>query len=214
MPPVTPTEIIAAITALVLFLSGVYTVFTNRANAKKTLTFQTLHNTLWDKDFQRFRRQWDSIQHVIARVNSMSELEEYYQSADEEFLLKRLKNHQKHKIHTAQLDLFKDPPTLDQKLRQDILDDDLAIIRAVLNDYELVAIGVRVGILDEEMCLRYMRGLTLKDWHSASQIIKSLRRKYNNTALLAEFDALAQRWETKAVKRPPRVSFRWPPPRD
>ena len=197
-----------------VFVSGLIAVVTNRQNAKKTLTFQTLHNTLWDKDFQRFRRQWDSIQHVLAKVNSYSELEDHYLNADADFIAKRLKHHRKHRIHTAQLDLFEIDEEINEKTRREILDDDLAIIRAVLNDYELVAIGIRVGILDEEMCLRYMRGSTLKDWYSSSQIIKSLRRRYNNTALLAEFDALAQRWESKPIKRPPRIKSQWPPPRD
>src|SRR5579885_429823 len=52
--------------------------------------------------------------------------------------------------------------------QSDPADADMATIRAVLNDYEIMAIGIRQGILDEEFAFRFMRGMVVTDWLRSS----------------------------------------------
>lgn len=67
-------------------------------------------------------------------------------------------------------------------------------IRNTLNDYELIAIGIKEDILDEELYKRWFKTSFLRDWRAAQGFIREIRRQLNTPTLFTEMDWLAQRW--------------------
>lgn len=70
-------------------------------------------------------------------------------------------------------------------------------IRAVLNDYELMSLGVMSGLLDENLYRRWFRSSFLADHNAAKGYIDAVRGNRNIDALYKEFDALAAKWKPR-----------------
>ncbi len=83
--------------------------------------------------------------------------------------------------------------------------DDAEAVRLVLNQYELISIGVQRGILDLVILKLFSRGAILTSWDKAAPFILALREKTHNPNLFYEFEQLA--WWLKETKRPKRS--RW-----
>ena len=81
--------------------------------------------------------------------------------------------------------------------RTNVLDHETTsgILRTICNDYELMALGIRMNIVDEKFAYRYMRGALLNDWRSVNPIATAYRAKYNNNLLYIEFEGLVNSWE-------------------
>jgi Domain of unknown function (DUF4760) len=69
-------------------------------------------------------------------------------------------------------------------------------IRYILNDRELVAIGIREGIYDEAIYRRLWYTTTLKEWKLAGPLVARIRNNSGNRAYV-ELEALARRWEVE-----------------
>ncbi|PIP98057.1 MAG: hypothetical protein COW75_02175 [Rhodobacterales bacterium CG18_big_fil_WC_8_21_14_2_50_71_9] len=67
-------------------------------------------------------------------------------------------------------------------------------IRNTLNDYELIAVGIRERILDEDLYKRWFRTSFLKDWRAARRFVLAIRAQAGTDAIFAEMDWLAHRW--------------------
>ncbi|MCP4327556.1 MAG: DUF4760 domain-containing protein [Alphaproteobacteria bacterium] len=67
-------------------------------------------------------------------------------------------------------------------------------IKNTLNDYELIAIGIKENILDEELYKRWFRSSFLKDWHKSRDFIVTLRERDGVPTLFCEFEWLAKKW--------------------
>ena len=70
-----------------------------------------------------------------------------------------------------------------------------------LNHYELIAIGIRNGILDEGLCKEFMRSIVVRDWVAVQDFVLHIRAPTPDsgtevTANLAfsEFERLAHKW--------------------
>jgi hypothetical protein len=68
-------------------------------------------------------------------------------------------------------------------------------IRATLNQYELVAIGIRNGILDKHMYHTYYRGTVLKDWLACAEFVDAERK--DNPRYWIQLEALAKEFQTE-----------------
>ena len=66
-------------------------------------------------------------------------------------------------------------------------------IRAMLNQYELIAVGIGNGILDEKMFRTYYRGTVVKDWLASVQFIDEERKE--NDRYWIELQHLAERFQ-------------------
>lgn len=88
----------------------------------------------------------------------------------------------------------------DKDERQAVLD--------YLNHYELISIGIKKKILDDEFYKDWMRGPFVRDWNSASKFIQRERWKWDeksqkwhyHDALYANFQSIACRWSTDAIR--------------
>ncbi len=70
---------------------------------------------------------------------------------------------------------------------------DAQAIRAMLNQYELIAIGIAGGILDEEMYRRYHRGTFVKDWLAAISFVNDERQE--NARYWIDMQQLAEKFQ-------------------
>lgn len=77
-------------------------------------------------------------------------------------------------------------------------------IKLILNDFELIAIGIQRGIIDFEFYKRWHRSGVLRHWAYAKPFVESLRSRTSNSALFHEFEQLAS-WMDNKQKR--RLSF-------
>ncbi|MEO1641561.1 MAG: DUF4760 domain-containing protein [Pseudomonadota bacterium] len=84
-----------------------------------------------------------------------------------------------------------------------ILQEQRRKVIAFLNTYELIAIGIEDGILDEELYKKYMRGTVVRHWYGAKPFVEHLRRSTNDSKApkaFVEFEGLATKWETAAER--------------
>lgn len=79
-------------------------------------------------------------------------------------------------------------------------------IATVLNEYELVSIGIQRGIIDPELYKRWAYSTVIFDWESAAPFVVELRRRTGRKSLYHEFEELA-RWMSQ--DRLPHRSFWW-----
>lgn len=78
-------------------------------------------------------------------------------------------------------------------------------IRLVLNNWELISIGIQRGIIDYGIVERFHRGTIIQDWEISAPFILELRRRLKTPRIYIEFEILA-RWMRKE-KIPKRGRF-------
>jgi hypothetical protein len=73
-------------------------------------------------------------------------------------------------------------------------------VRQMLNTYELIAIGIRAGILDEKMYETFYRGTFVRDWNAAREFITEERDVApRNPRYWIEMERLAQEFEKRKI---------------
>lgn len=78
--------------------------------------------------------------------------------------------------------------------------EEASLIRAILNRYELVAIGVFSGTLDEKSYKRWCRTTLVKDWTCVKPFVMQLRHQQNAPSVYCELEKLAKKWANKQEK--------------
>ena len=84
--------------------------------------------------------------------------------------------------------------------------DNVASIKAILNDYELISIGIESGILDEAFYFNLIRGALLEDWSAAKPFVEEIRRRYHYDQYFQGFQELAEKW---SVLQPGQFPLLW-----
>lgn len=64
----------------------------------------------------------------------------------------------------------------------------------VLNFFEVMAVGIRMELADEEVCKRFFQTLVTRYWHTVEGCIRKRRAERENARLFQEMEWLAQRW--------------------
>lgn len=65
-----------------------------------------------------------------------------------------------------------------------------AAIRLILNDFELVAVGIQHGIIDFEFYRRYCHGTIIRYWQKSAPFIHALRERVGSQTIYSEFEQL------------------------
>ncbi|WP_282608447.1 DUF4760 domain-containing protein [Pelagibius sp. Alg239-R121] len=78
-------------------------------------------------------------------------------------------------------------------------------IKIILNEMELISIGIQRGSIDEAMYKAWFKGSVITFWESSASFIHDLRVRTNNRRLYKEFEAMAE-W-MKGGKRAKRNWF-------
>lgn len=86
------------------------------------------------------------------------------------------------------------------------LSSEFKAIKTVINEYELVAIGIQRGILDDVTYRRWFRSGVIRTWNHAAPFVLARRVQTNNQALWHEFDEMA-RWYRGGSPMPRRRFF-------
>ena len=66
-------------------------------------------------------------------------------------------------------------------------------IRLILNEFELIAIGIQRGIVDYELYKRWNRSGAIMVWNYAAPFVMTLRARTSNDAIYHEFQEMV-RW--------------------
>ncbi|MGH6826432.1 DUF4760 domain-containing protein [Methyloceanibacter sp.] len=80
--------------------------------------------------------------------------------------------------------------------------EEVQCIRLVLNELELVAIGIQRGIIDYELYKRWKRSGVIRSWNFAAPFITRLRDKLKNEAIYQEFEQMV--WWMRGTQPPRR----------
>jgi hypothetical protein len=75
--------------------------------------------------------------------------------------------------------------------------DDAAAIRAMLNNYELLAVGIHEGVLDEALYRNYLCSTVVKDFERMKPYIDAIRKRDMARAYI-EYEKLYERWREQA----------------
>lgn len=67
-------------------------------------------------------------------------------------------------------------------------------VKTILNDYELTALSIKQGILDEAFYREWFEGSFLKDYQAVRPLIKDIREKENRHKIYNQFEELAVKW--------------------
>lgn len=73
-------------------------------------------------------------------------------------------------------------------------------LRGILNRYELVAIGIRKGIIHERSYKDWCRRTYVQDWIECKGFVTQLRKNRGSSVYFCEFEKLAKKWATKEEK--------------
>lgn len=88
----------------------------------------------------------------------------------------------------------------DEKKIYDDAYETISHVRFILNDRELVAIGIREGTYDEPIFRRWWYTTYIQEWRESSAFVARIRADAQVSAAAnayAEFDALARRWQAE-----------------
>jgi hypothetical protein len=88
-------------------------------------------------------------------------------------------------------------------LAQQISSTEAQYVTRILNNWELISIGIQMDIIDFEVLKRYNKSAIINHWDSASQFVLELRKLKANRMYYHEFEELA-RW-MRDDKMPHRV---------
>lgn len=81
--------------------------------------------------------------------------------------------------------------------RKQLEDANFDMIRNILNDYELIAVGIAGEILDEDLYKLWFRSALVKDYEKSRGFIVNIRKLENVPEYYSEFEVLAKRWGAK-----------------
>jgi hypothetical protein len=76
--------------------------------------------------------------------------------------------------------------------------DESATLRAVLNQYELLAIGIKEGSIAASMYKRWGRTKLVNDWLIFKPMVMQLRQNTHRNTYYCEFEQLAKKWAQKS----------------
>lgn len=71
--------------------------------------------------------------------------------------------------------------------------DEVQSIKLVLNDFELISIGIQRGIIDAKLYQRWFKSGVIRHWKYAEPFVSALRTRTGNDSLFHEFQEMA-RW--------------------
>lgn len=75
-----------------------------------------------------------------------------------------------------------------------VTNENAAAVRAILNNYEVMSLGMLTGVLDEKLYKKYFRGTFLADYEGAKFFIQGVQAK--NPKAYKEYGTLYERWRS------------------
>lgn len=139
------------ISAAAIIIAAILGAIWQRRISRQTLTYNTLINQLWDKDYISTRKQFIGIR----ENDGGQKLEQLARSESE-------------------------------------TDSQSEAVRLILNNYEMLALGISTGVLDEEIVRRYSKTNTCRDFERMRPYIDEVRKTFPK--VYVEYEALYEKW--------------------
>ncbi len=150
------------LSAGIAFLIAVKTINTTRSITRLRETFYTLNAANWNRDIIAARKVYaELLRNVGDDTQSIA----------------------KYCHGSVNLENFEET---ERTKHEDICNTLLTI----LNEYEIISLGVRLYIIDEDFLYKSLRGTTLRDWKQLTPLVTEFRRRYSSQVLYIEFEAL------------------------
>lgn len=85
------------------------------------------------------------------------------------------------------------------------------VILRQLNHYELVSLGIKKSVFDEEFYKFWFFSQFMRDFAKLKPFIDRIRTEYSNQAYFCEYEFLADRWQRNRhpVKHPSKIKIAW-----
>lgn len=87
--------------------------------------------------------------------------------------------------------------------------DKIDHIRTVLNDYEMLAVGVQFGTFDLSIIDRYYKSTIMRDWGHAAPFVYKVRADLKSPAIYHEFEELTRWLQTNTMPSRSRWTRLW-----
>ena len=159
---------------------GFLTIRTQRAINRRRATIDMFMQKIWDKDYLKAA---DAFADVMKDQTKLMTL---------------------HDMFARALDLKRRNEWVDlsdaEKEKYELAASTIYDVVKVLNDRELIAIGIRDGAYDDAICRRWWYSTFLREWKLASTFIARIRTDPQLGAAAAAFtqmQELAERWESQ-----------------
>lgn len=78
--------------------------------------------------------------------------------------------------------------------------EDYAHIRSYLNIHELLAVGIRKKVIDEDVCYHFWADTLIRHCKECDLLIKRLRQRPQGAASYLELTRLNARWQARVNK--------------
>lgn len=155
------------------------TIQTQRSINRRRSTFEMLSRVIWDKDYIEASAAFYHI------MKDQKLLMKYYDQFSE---CRSLKNRGEWECL---------PNSDKEKFEPGI--SIVTSIRSVLNDRELMAIGIREGTFDEVIYRRWWHSTYVKEWKESSALVARFRSEPTGPgpAAYTEMELLARKWEAE-----------------
>jgi hypothetical protein len=101
----------------------------------------------------------------------------------------------------------------EEKARFDQAVEYISSVRSVLNDRELIAIGIREGTYDEVIFRRWWYSTFMQEWRASSALVARIRGDTQAAAsqyAYRDMEALARRWEAEGPWTPREKYYQLP----
>jgi hypothetical protein len=97
-------------------------------------------------------------------------------------------------IRRKYLQSVKDNKLLEYSTRDQWFSVDATPYVSTLNRYELIAVGINEGALDERIYKRFWRTTFVNDWLRCRDAVRLQRSNFKNDKMFIEFESVARRW--------------------
>lgn len=144
-------------------------------------TFATVNRDNWDDDLIKARRLLRKVKNDLAENPGM--IARYVADRPEEDKLV---------ADTPQ----KENAKSQQQYVNEFIETKITL-QTIMNDYEGIALGVRLGILDEKFLFKYMKSTVLSDWRTLAPLVNAYRQTMKNQDIYVEFEGLANQWHSE-----------------
>ena len=172
---------------------ALWAILSRRATVRRQLTITMLQEKLWDGDYIEKSDRFYSL------------------LSDQTLVSKQLDGFERAQLLKRSGTFANEPDDTKRELQAAI--DDVRTIRTILNDRELIAIGIREGIYDDAIFKRYWYSTLLKERDAAELFIMRTKRLVEpdqRSRVYIEFQELAARWEEAGPYKRNRRSFKLP----
>ena len=146
---------------------AVSTIRTTRAVTRLRETFNTMHSANWDEDVIKARILYAQTRGMLGNEKHM--IADYMHGSKSWDKFSETEKKKKEEIATA--------------------------LMAIMNEYDLLALGIRLDTIDEVFLFKAFRGSVIRDWDTLAPLVDNYRKTYDNEKLCIEFQGLADSWK-------------------